>query len=586
MSIIHDSIMAIFHTEPECTSATRQSLTGTRWHFAPPVEQLPAGIHPALGQVLISRGIISPQEVASFRDADLSALADPFLMADMLAAVAALQDALQRGIPMRVFGDYDVDGITATAMLVRALSALGGKIDWYVPHRIEDGYGLNKMALQQAKDDGVELGITVDNGISAHESLAYAATLGIRMIVTDHHEPEETLPTSLAVLNPKRRDCTYPYRELAGVGVAFTLLRALCLQRGIAVTAVARFLDLVTLGTVADVAPLTGENRILVRHGLPQLTLTNKKVGVVAILKAIGVQFQASCSDIGYQIAPRLNAAGRIGHASDALRLILTNDASEAEQLAAHLCTQNTHRQEEEVQTLDEALLMVAERDLDKEKVLVLASPRWHPGVIGIVASRLLERFYRPTALIAVQDGIGKGSARARAPFHLWEALNEVSPLLVRFGGHRVAAGFEIAETQIPALQQALCTIGDRVLSADDMVPTLDIEAWIDLSDITTTLAREVETLAPFGMGNTMPIFATTDALVQQCCQRGQDHSHLSLSLRSGPGARTISAIWFRHGALAAQVSPGDRVDVAFTIGVNCWQGITSAQLIVKDVKK
>ena len=576
--------MAIFHAEPNGASPARRSLTGTRWRVQPAVEGIPGNVHPAIGQVLASRGVSTPAEIDAFMQAELSSLHDPLLLPDMATAVDVLRDALARKAHIRIFGDYDTDGITATALLARALGALQGNVDWYLPHRVDDGYGLNEAALEQARAEGVELGITVDNGISAHQQLAYAASIGLRMIVTDHHEPDGALPPAVAVLNPKRADSVYPYRDLAGVGVAFALLRALCAALDLPPSAPTRFLDLVTLGTVADVAPLTGENRILVRHGLPQLTLLNKKVGLAALLRAIGVRERATCTDIAFQIAPRLNAAGRIAHAADALRLLLTGDQAEADALAAQLCAHNEQRQEEELRTLDAAMAMAEARDLSTEKILVLASPDWHPGVIGIVASRLMERFYRPIALIAVQDGIGRGSARARAPFHLWEALESCSSLLTRFGGHRVAAGFEVEEANIPALREALCAVADRTLSDEDLLPSLDIDAWIDLEDVTTGFARDVEALAPFGMGNPTPVFAAANVLVQQCCRRGQDGSHLSLSLRSGPGARPISAIWFRHGDYGDNLHPGDRVDIAFTASLNTWQGITSAQLVVKDI--
>lgn len=576
--------MAIFHAEPTSPSSPRQSITGTRWQLVAPVAPCPAGLHPAIEQVLASRGIFTAAEMDTFLNAPLSALHDPLLMPDMAKAVETILDVLERGGRIRIFGDYDADGITATALLVRSLSALGGNVDWYLPHRIDDGYGLNARSLADARAEGIELGITVDNGITAHEQLAQAERLGLRMIVTDHHEPDATLPPAVAVLNPKRADNAYPFRELAGVGVAFTLLRALCAAKGLPDNAPMRFLDLVTIGTVTDVAPLVGENRILVRHGLPMLAPLSKKLGLAALLRAVGVQERATCTDVAYQIGPRLNAAGRVAHAATALRLLLATERDEAESLADQLCANNTQRQEDELRTLEQALAMVETRDLTREKVLVLASRDWPAGVIGIVASRLVERYHRPCALIAVQDGVGKGSARARAPFHLWEALEHCSSLLHRFGGHRVAAGFELDEAYIPALREALCAYADRTLTDDDLLPTLAIDAWVELNDITTGFARQVESLEPFGMGNPVPVFAASDVLVQHSCRRGQEGCHLSLSLRLDAGARPIPAIWFRRGELIEQIPPGSRVDVAFTVGLNTWQGITNAQLVVKDV--
>ena len=425
----------------------------------------------------------------------------------------------------------------------------------------------------------------MDNGITAHTQLAYAQQIGLPMIVTDHHEPDATLPPAVAVLNPKRGDSAYPFRELAGVGVAYCLLRAVCAARGVAGGAASRFLDLVTIGTITDVAPLVGENRILVRHGLPMLTPLNKKLGLAALLQAVGVKERASCSDVAFQLGPRLNAAGRVAHAATALELLLTAEQGAAQEKATLLCSQNTRRQEEEWRTLEQALAMVEAQQLTREKALVLAAADWPAGVIGIVASRLLERFHRPCALIAIQDGIGRGSARARAPFHLWEALNSCKGLLHRFGGHRVAAGFELAEEQIPALREALCAYAARTLSDDDLLPTLDVDTWVNLADITTAFARQVEGLAPFGMGNPVPVFAAADVVVRQTNLRGQDGSHLSLTLRGAPGARPVPAIWFRHGDLQQRLPAGCAVDVAFAVNLNCWQGLTNVQLVVKDIR-
>ncbi len=574
--------MAIFHPDPESPALSRRSITGARWVVVPPVA---GGLPGALGQLLATRGYTTTVQVEEFLHAELSSLPDPLLLPDMAAAVAAVESTLVSGGRIRIFGDYDADGITATALLCRALTGLGGVVDWYIPHRVDDGYGLNTEALDLAHADGVKLGITVDNGISAHIPLAYAAEIGLPMIVTDHHEPGDSLPPAVAVLNPKRADSVYPARELAGVGVAFTLLRAICAGRGLPATVAARFLDLVTVGTVADVVPLVGENRLLVRHGLPQLTPQSKKLGLGALLRAVGINKVASCGDVGFQIGPRLNAAGRIAFAGEALNLLLTKDAAEAEALAAQLCTHNAERQEEEKRVLVLALAQVAKCDLTREKALVLASPDWHPGVIGIVASRIVERFHRPCALIALADGVGKGSARARSPFHLWEALRSCSPLLNRFGGHRVAAGFEVMEENIPAFRAQMCEIAAATLSDDDLLPFINIDGWLELDEITTPFVRQVEELAPFGMGNPTPVFAATDVLVQSTIRRGADGAHLSLTLRSAPGARPINAIWFRQGPLQEHLRPGMRVDVAFTVGLNTWQEVTSAQLVVKDLQ-
>lgn len=552
--------------------------------IATPDGPLPEGVPPTIGHVLANRGISAPEDVAAFLHAELTDIADPHLLPDMALAVAALDDALTRGARIRIFGDYDADGITSTVLLVRALQALGGQVDWFVPHRIDDGYGLNRDALQAAHAEGVELGITVDNGITAHDALAHAQALGLRMIVTDHHEPDGTMPPAIAVINPKRADNRYPYRDLAGVGVAFMLLRALCAARGVPDSAPLRFLDLVAIGTIADVAPLLGENRILVRHGLELITPQTKKVGLAELLKATGVQRGATCVDVGFQLGPRLNAAGRVASAESAVRLLLTNDQAEGMALAEQLCSYNTQRQHEEQRTLEQALAMVDALDLTTTKALILASPDWHPGVIGIVAARLLERYHRPTALIAIQGDSGKGSARACAPFHLWEALAECAPQLVRFGGHRVAAGFEVKTDNIDVFRTALNAVAVRTLTDDDLLPSLHIDAWVELPEITIPFIHQVDALAPFGMGNPTPIFAATDLVVRQVCRRGAEGHHLYMALSTGPTGPSIGGIWFRHGDCAEHIHPGARVDAAFTVAVNSWQGVSSPQLVIKDI--
>ncbi len=580
--------MAIFNAEPVVTPKERISISGTRWiNRQSEVDFHHDDMLPALRGLLCSRGVKSAEEADAFLEIDIDSLGDPFLLPDMMKAAEKVNETINVRGRIRVFGDYDTDGITSCALLVRAFNALAGAeiTDWYIPHRIDDGYGLNADAVDKALADGITLGITVDNGITSIEVLKHAQEIGLPMIVTDHHEPGENLPEAVAVVNPKIAGCEYPYRELAGVGVAYNLLRAVCKLRKMPDTAPQKFLDLTAIGTIADVAPLLGENRIIAHCGLLTINHNNKKIGIPALLRAADIKTTINSRDIAFKLAPRLNAAGRVAHAEASLKLLLSKDRSEADQLARMLCQNNAERQEEEKRTLESAIAMVTEEDLATRRVLVLSSPDWHPGVIGIVASRLVERYNRPAVLIAVENKVGKGSARARDPFHLWDALNECSKLLNRFGGHRVAAGFEIKEANIKKLREAMDKIGHRTLTEDDMLPKIDIDGWAELCDVTTNFAYQVEKMQPFGMANPEPTFAIESAIVDCVSCRGTEGQHLNLMLRANQVGRCVSAIWFDGGKYANKLRAGDKVDIAGTISLNIYMGTTTAQLKVKDIR-
>jgi single-stranded-DNA-specific exonuclease len=363
------------------------------------------------------------------------------------------------------------------------------------------------------------------------------------------------------------------------------LLRALCKLRKLPDSAPQKFLDLTAIGTIADVAPLLGENRVIAHHGLLTINHNNRKIGIPALLRAADITTRVNSRDVAFKIAPRLNAAGRVAHAEASLKLLLSKDRVEADQLARGLCQNNAERQEEEKSTLESALAMVTEEDLATRRVLVLSSPDWHPGVIGIVASRLVERFNRPCVMIAVENKIGKGSARARDPFHLWEALDECSKLLNRFGGHRVAAGFEIKEANIKKLREAIDKIGHRTLTDEDLLPRIEIDGWAELCDVTTNFAYQVEKMQPFGMGNPEPTFAIENAIIDCVSARGTEGQHLNLMLRANQVGRCVSAIWFNAGEYTTKLRSGDKVDIAGTISLNTYMGTTTAQLKVKDIR-
>ncbi len=588
-----------------------RSLTGSYWVLKDADRQVVRALSDALGisqmtaRALICRGVTEVGKAQAFLgigEAGVGSLTlqhDPFQMRDMDGAVAAVLGALGRGARIRVYGDYDVDGVCATALLVRALRGLAAngrnadatatsEIDYYIPHRVDEGYGVNEDAVRQAHVDGIGLLITVDCGSTAVAPIGLARELGIEVVVTDHHHIDADASCKLAplapVLNPCQADCGYPFKELAGVGVAFKLVTALGRSCGLADDQALNFLDLVCLGTVADVVPLLGENRLFVQHGLLRLP-GSKKVGVRALMEAaaVGKDGTISARDVAFGLAPRINAAGRMEDARAAVELLLTRDRDEARALAEQLCAHNDARRAEERQTFVQAQKMVAaEIDLSREKVIVLASEDWHPGVIGIVASRLVEQYFRPVLLVALSDGSGKGSGRSIPAFDLWEGLRECEALLTRFGGHRFAAGFGIEMTHLPELRQRINEVAEQRLSGTDLTRQIQVDAEVTLAELGIETASELERLAPFGMGNPAPVLVARGVRMQQISRVG-DGSHVSLRLSENAGA-TMGAIWFRAGELGNGLTAGAEVDVCFRPKIDEWGGEPRVQLQIIDV--
>jgi single-stranded-DNA-specific exonuclease len=564
------------------------SLTGCRWTIKPADEEAVGRLVGQLrlsrltARTLVCRGVSDPEEARQFLSQDLQALPDPFLMKDMDRGVALVEEALARGSLIRVYGDYDVDGVCATALIVRALRRLGAKVDWYIPHRIDEGYGVNEEAVRQAKEEGVGLLITVDCGSTAVAEVALARQLGLEVLVTDHHRPEAQLP-SAPVLNPWRADCAYPFKDLAGVGVAFKLIAAVARTRGLPEGAEFAFLDLVCLGTIGDVVPLLGENRLLVQHGLHRIG-RSKKPGITALVEAAGIDAGVGARHVAFGLAPRINAAGRMEHAEAAVNLLLTADRAEAQQLAAYLCEQNDRRRAQEQEIAAEAHELVArEVDLSREKVIVLASERWHPGVIGIVASRLVERYHRAALLIAVSEGVGKGSGRSIAALNLWEALRECAPLLTRFGGHHYAAGFGVNAERVPDLRRRINEVADQWLTEEDLVREIAADSEADLSDLSVDAVGELSRLAPFGMGNPAPLIVTRSLEVCETTQVG-NAQHLALRLRADSD-HPAEAIWFGQGPLGDRLPQGACVDICHRPRLDEWQGNVRVRLHVEDMR-
>jgi single-stranded-DNA-specific exonuclease len=566
----------------------RHSILGALWQELTPDPEHCAcltrdlGLPPLLARLLAARGIATARDASAYLDGSLDDLHDPLLMRDMPQAVAVLRRALDAKQRIRIWGDYDCDGVTATALLVRALQALGGAVDYYLPHRIEEGYGLNIPAVEQAARDGVNLLITVDCGVSAHEPLRRARDLGLEVIVADHHELPPTLPPAAAILNPRRADCPYPFKDLAGVGVAYKLLTALAADLGLRRGAERSFLDLVAIGTIADVVPLTGENRLLVRDGLAALNQTRKH-GISALLRAASIAPPVTSYNVAFGLAPRLNAAGRLDHARSAVQLLLTADAAEALGLAEKVCRLNAERQQRELRILQSAQqMMEAEVDLDRDRLIFLASKEWHPGVIGIVASRLVDLYCRPVALVALGDGAARGSARSIPGFHICDALVRCSSLLEEFGGHALAAGFSIAPHNLDSLREQLLAHAAEALRPEDLVPRITLDTTAALPELTLEAVEGISAMAPFGAGNPRPLIGVRDLTVEALSTCGAEGRHLRLSLL-GKGA-CVGAIWFGFGRLAGDLAPGAVVDICCLPEIDEWNSRRCVRLKLHDL--
>ncbi len=540
-------------------------------------------ISEVLAQLLINRGIHTVEEAQAFLGKKLT-MHDPLLMKDMDKALAAVMNCLHDGLPILVHGDYDVDGITGTALLVNALHRLGGVVDFYIPPR-EQGYGLHSETLHWAYEEGYRLIITVDCGISALGEAELASELGLTLVITDHHEPGNELPQAEAVVNPKRPDCSYPFKELAGVGVALKLIQAIYQQIGLPKHAWYDLLDVACLGTVADIVPLLGENRVIVKAGLEQLA-HSPNIGLSALKEVSGVANRSiDTRSVGFALAPRLNAAGRVGDPRLGVDLLLCPEPERAKEMALKLDAYNQQRQNIETQVLEEALAMVEQHpEFLERKVLVLSSENWHHGVIGIVASRLLERYHRPVLLISLTGEEGKGSARSIDNFHLYDALEHCKEYLTAFGGHSKAAGFSIQTRDIEKFAQKINDYADEVLTDDDLIPTINIDSVISIDEISEQVVQELELLAPFGHCNPGPLFGSRDLCMLNWRTVGEKQNHLKIKVQGK--AAVMEGIGFNLAAYAEMLAAQDSVDIAFVPEINEWNGRRSVQLKVKDIAK
>lgn len=535
-----------------------------------------AGYDPMVSMVLAARKMETPRQAQAYLACD-GELPSPFLLKDMSPAVQRIRQALERREKIAVFGDYDVDGITATSLLTDFLRHLDGLAIPYIPGRLEEGYGLNEIAIDQLHREGIRLIITVDCGITALAEARLCRKLGIDLIITDHHECKEMLPNAVAVIDPHRPDDGYPHKNLSGVGVAFKLAAAIS---GSQTQMLSEYADLVCLGTVADVMPLQGENRVFVAHGLKAIQNT-KRPGLSALMTQCGCDpATLTATSVGYTLAPRINAAGRIGQVELALELFLTHDPERARAAAAGLCDLNRQRQIVEAEIYEQAVQMLpADR---MPHAIVLAEESWHQGVVGIVASRIAEEYCCPTFLICLDGDHGKASSRSYGGFNLFSSLKTLQKHLESYGGHELAAGFTIRRDQIPAFRQEMCLLAEEYYNTDIPRTQLDIDCCITPELLTAKNIDALSVFEPCGNGCPKPVLAIERVTVERTSQVGGG-KHMRLQLRCG--RQSISAIYFSASPRSAGIAPGDTVDVAFHPQMNDYRGIRSVQMNVIDIR-
>ena len=543
------------------------------------------GVSETFARLLANRGFTTIEQVHDFLEPSMDRLLDAFTMRDMDLAVTRVLRAVDDREQILVYGDYDVDGITSTSLLTATLTALGAKVTYFIPDRIRDGYGLSERGVDVARKRRVKLIITADCGITATNEVKLAKAAGIEVLVTDHHEPLGELPEAVAVLNPKRKDCPYPFKDLAGVGVVFKLVQGLAARRPDALppSFVLGHLDLVALGTIADVVPLLGENRIFAKIGLEQLC-TSEKPGIVALKEVAGLKTRrVESGHVAYILAPRINAAGRLGNAESGVRLLLSTEPHAAAVIAESLEEDNTNRKKIDESTLEDALAQLRAYGPELPPAIVLWSDRWHPGVLGIVASRLIERFHRPTILIACDGDEGKGSGRSVPGFDVHQALQECSDHLIGFGGHSYAAGLTILSENLESFRDRLCAVVQSRIRPDDYIPKLAIDGPILLDDLNEALVQFLDRLSPFGIGNAEPLFIADDVRLASP-PMVVSRNHLKMSIRQN--GREMDCIGFGMGHMAGPLSTeAGRISVAFVPTINVWQNRARLQLKLRDIQ-
>lgn len=551
-----------------------------QWHVLPPAPLdllAGTGLPRLFIQLLYNRGITNAAELELYFAADLRLSHDPFLLPDMGTAVIRIYRALLSGEKIAVYGDYDVDGITATALLVQGIEALGGIVTPYIPNRLTEGYGLNGPAMEQLKDDRVSLIITVDTGITAVSEVRQARNMGIDVIITDHHTPPSELPEAVAIVNPKRTGSAYPFSGLTGAGVAYKLVTALF--RGISKDngELPRLIDLAALGTIADIAPLTGENRYFVTEGL-KLINAEPRPGLKELAGQAGLECQKlDANNIAWQLSPRLNAAGRLAHAMNGYHLLMTDSYEEAHGIAVWLDEKNTERQCLTARVLTQARDEILAGGISS--LLISESSEYPAGITGLAASRLTEEFYRPVILVSTGEEVSSGSGRSIPEFNIIRALTRCGPLLTRFGGHSQAAGFSLLTRNLPEFKKNLSAIAAAELSGLELYPHLDIDAEVKLAELGEGTYNLMQKLAPFGHANPVPTFVSRRVRVLECRTMGKEEEHLRLRLRQD--GQAWDAVAFRQGEYLPDLAP--MIDIVFNLEIDRWRGEENLRLNILD---
>lgn len=537
------------------------------------------GLSRLLSTIIVNKGLENKQEIDVFLNPTRKDFHDPYLMPDMEIAVKRIVQAIKNQEKVIIYGDYDVDGITSITVLKKFLADRGLEVDSYIPNRLDEGYGLNKAAIDKIVSEGYQLMITVDCGISGIEEIDYANSLGLETIVTDHHEPADVLPNALAVVDAKRKDNKYPNNQLAGVGVVFKLTQAISQVYDLEEKEYLKYLDIVCVGTISDIVPLVGENRVIAKLGLKLVEVT-KNIGLRALLTSIGYK-KIDSSAISFGIAPRINACGRMGHEQEALKLFLTDNIAEATNITKKLNDYNRERQDIEKRIFDEVLVKIEKSEKDKP-CIVLADDNWHHGVIGIVSSKVTEMYYKPSILICFEDGEGKGSGRSIPGFDLHDALTKCDKHIDRFGGHSMAIGISVSKDNYNSFKQEFEEFVSNT-NINELIPVIKVDEEVTAKDISVNTVKELSMLEPFGEANKMPIFMYKNLRISSI-RALSDGKHLKLSLRDE--GTFIDAIGFNMGYLVNEFLLGDKVDVLGNLEINSFNGHESVQINLKDLRK
>ena len=533
-----------------------------------------------LAAVLVNRNIIEDEDVKLFLNPTRSDFHDPYLMPDMKQAVDRIIKAIEKNEKTIIYGDYDVDGITSITVLTRFLKERGLDVSSYIPNRLDEGYGLNKEAIKNIADEGYKLIITVDCGISGTEEVKYAYSLGMEVIVTDHHEPLEELPEALAVIDCKRKDSKYPFSSLAGVGVAFKLAQAIGIKLNLEEKEYLKFLDIVCIGTISDIVPLIDENRVIAKLGL-KLVEQTRSPGVKALLNAAAYK-DINSNTVSFGIAPRINACGRMGHERDALDLFLTENIVEANRITEKLNEYNKKRQDIEKRMFEEAVQIIEQENLKEKNAIVLGGENWHHGVIGIVASKITELYYKPSILICFEGEDGKGSGRSIPGFDLHAALCTSSNYLEKYGGHEMAVGLSLKKSMFEDFKTNFEELAKNS-HTEEFIPVIKVDKEINLKDITIDNVKSLSLLEPFGESNKTPIFIYKNLRIDSI-RALSEGKHLKLTLKDGN--TIINAIGFNMGEYSEEYLIGDRIDVVGILEINSFNGVENVQINMKDIRK